>query len=121
MSIKSTAEVVITDVESELSRLETLYQNRKSQLVSVVQSHIADHQKQAAAHATEIAAAQSILDKALPATTTPEAKQAAVLLLTAPSGVQKAVVWVAKQWRYLTMGGAVTLIGYGIHAGLVHL
>lgn len=121
MSIASTAEVVITDVESELSRLETVYQTRKGQLVSVVQSHIADHQKQAAAHAAEIAAAQTILDKALPATTTPEAKQAAVILLTAPSGVQKAVVWVAKQWRYLTMGGAVTLIGYGIHAGLVHL
>lgn len=120
MSVASTVETAVQDVAGELSRLETVYQQRKTQLVGVIQTHIADHQKQAAAHAAEIAAAQAVLAKAVPQAS-PTADQAAAFVLTAPSWAQRVVNFVGRNWRYVVLTGIVGGVAFGLHAGLVKL
>jgi hypothetical protein len=120
MSVASTVEVGIADAAKALDTLESQYSSAKAQIVSVVQAHIDDHQKQIAAHAAEVAAAQTILSKAIPTATT-TATQAAAFVLTAPGYVQRTVNFFGRNWRYAALSLSVVIVGYGIHAGLVHL
>jgi UDP-N-acetyl-D-mannosaminuronic acid transferase (WecB/TagA/CpsF family) len=120
VSSTSISTVTIADAEKALSALETAFEAEKAKIVAVVQQHIAVHQAQAQAHSAEVSAAQAILAKALPAAqATPTATQAAALVLTAPKTVQKVVGFVAAQWRWFVLGGALTILGLAHHAGLL--
>lgn len=120
MSVVNTVETAVADVESQLGKLETAYQTEKSKLVAVITNHIADHQKQAAAHAAEIAAAQAVLAKAIPSAT-PAATQAAAFVLTAPGWTQRVINFIGRNWRYIVLGGIAVGVVVALHAGLVKL
>jgi maltodextrin utilization protein YvdJ len=110
--------VTIANAEATLTKLESDYTAAKSKIVAVVQAHVTAHQQAAAAHQAEVSAAQALLAKADP-TLTPTANQAAAIILTSSTQVQDVIIWVAKQWRWLTLGVSVAMLAYGFHAGLL--
>lgn len=119
-TIKKDAAIAISDVGSEISKIEAEYTSKKAALVAAIQAHIASHQQAAAQHAAEIAAAQTALASAVPAAST-TADQAAAFVLTAPKWSQQALVWIGNYWRYPVLGGILAGIAYAIHEGMVHL
>lgn len=120
MTVASTVAVGVADASKALDTLESDYSSAKAKIVAVVQAHIDANTAAAAAHQAEVDAAQVILTKALPSAT-PTATSAAAIILTSAGWVQRTVNFLGKNWRYVVAGVAVLVIGYGVHAGLVHI
>ncbi len=121
MATDTSNTVSVADASTALDALEAQYSKAKSAIVAVLQSHIADHQKQAAAHAAEIAATQAVLTKAVP-TATPAAREAAAFVLTSHSTWIAGVInFLGKNWHYIAIAGSCITVAYGLITGLVHL
>jgi hypothetical protein len=73
--------------------------------VATLEAHIQAHQ-------AEVTAAQALLAKAQPALSAQQTASAAIIL-TAPGSVQKAAIWVNKNWRYLVGAALASIIVYG--------
>lgn len=72
--------------------------------VATLKAHIAAHQ-------AEVTAAQVLLAKAEPALTLQQTQSAAIIL-TAPSAVQKGLIWLGNNWRYVIGVGLAVVIVY---------
>jgi hypothetical protein len=115
MSLVSDVATGVADAQKALASLDA----QKQQIVDVLQSHIADHQKQAALHAAEVAAAQNIILQAYPNATAAQAQAAAFVLTSHSTWVSGVVNFLGRNWRYVALGVIVLGVVAACHAGLV--
>lgn len=115
MSLTVDEATIVADAQNALAALDV----QKNQIVSALQSHIADHQKAAALHAAEVAAAQNLIQQAYPNATPAQAQAAAFVLTSHSTWVSGVVNFLGKNWRYVALGLIVLGVMAACHAGLV--
>lgn len=117
MTVASVVETGVADAQKALADIETA----KQQVVATLQTHITAHQKAAAQHNAEVAAAQQIIQTAYPSAT-PAASEAAAFILTSKSTwVAGTVNFLGKNWRYVALGLIILGVVVGCHTGLVKI
>jgi hypothetical protein len=100
-------------LDAKLAAFENTIANQKNQIVTVLEAHITAHNQAAAAHAAEVSAAQAVIAKAFPGST-PKATEAAAFILTSgSSGLQGAINFFGRNWRYMILVAGVGLIIVG--------
>lgn len=115
MSLTQVIETGVADAQKALALLET----QKQQVVASLQTHITAHQKAAAQHNAEVAAAQQIIEQAYPSAT-PKAAEAAAFVLTSKSTwVAGAMSFLGRNWRWLTLAAIIAGVVVACHTGLV--
>lgn len=117
MTVASTATVAVQDAQKILSDIETA----KTNVVASLQAHIAAHQKQAAQHNAEVAAAQALIQKADPTASPAQAEAAAFVLTSHSTWVAGVVNFFGKNWRYVAIGGILIAVVVAVRSGLVHI
>jgi len=115
MTIASTVEVGVADASKALADLETA----KTKIVATLQAHVAAHQKQAAQHNAEVAAAQSLIQKANPTATAAQSEAAAFVLTSHSTWVAGVVNFLGKNWRYVALGIIIIGVVVACHTGVV--
>lgn len=117
MTIASTVEVGVADASKALADIEAA----KGKVVATLQAHITAHQKQAAQHNAEVAAAQALIQKAVPGSTPAQSEAAAFILTSHSTWVAGVVNFLGKNWRYVAIGAIVLGVIFAVRSGLVHL
>jgi hypothetical protein len=118
MTVSSTTTAVaVQDVTKALADIEAA----KNKVVTVLQAHITEHQKAAAQHNAEVAAAQALIQRAMPSATEAQSEAAAFVLTSHSSWVSGVVNFLGKNWRYVTLGLIVLGVIAACSTGLVKL
>lgn len=114
----------ITDVQSDIQKLNTLwatattqYAARKASLASEIDNYVATHQTAASAHNLEVEAATALKATIVPVAAAVEtaASEANTFLLTQP-WYQRLVAFFKRNWRWVAYGVAVLGMLYiGVH------
>lgn len=115
MSLTQVIETGVADAQKALALLET----QKQQVVASLQTHITNHQKAAAQHNAEVAAAQQIIQQAYPSATLQAADAAAFILTSKSTWVAGVVSFLGRNWRYVAIGLILVSVVVACHTGLV--